>query len=85
MSVKRTAREASIAAVTRTHAARGGRKLLRRQRGDQRVGVAMHEQPIRTVTAEAVRDMEGHVLVGQPADLLLLPLDLHKNQRVIRA
>src|SRR5919109_485587 len=48
----------------------------------QWVGVAMHDAPIRAVAAINLRDSQRPVLVRQAADLPVLPLDHHENDRV---
>ena len=46
---------------------------------DQRVGVAMHQQPVGALPAIDMGDPHRQVLVGRTADLAVLPLDRHQD------
>jgi hypothetical protein len=57
-------------------------RLLQVDGMDERVGVAMHHLPVGPVAAINLGDAQRPVLVGQAADLPVLPLDHHEDDGV---
>ena len=58
------------------------RQVIERDWPDQWIGVAMHQLPAVAGPPEDEGDAQGHVLVGQAADLAVLALDRHQYDEV---
>jgi hypothetical protein len=58
-------------------------RLLQADGMDERIGAAMHEEPVGAVAAIDLGHPQRPVLVGQTADLTVLPLDHYEHDRVV--
>ena len=60
------------------------RYLLQGYAMNQRVGMTMHQPPLRSFTAKDQGHAQRPVLIRQTADLAMLPFDHHQNDDVAR-
>ena len=72
----------SLDAQERRSAAGEHGRLLQVDGLDERIGVAMHHPPVGAVAAINLGDAQRPVLIGQAADLPVLPLDHHQDDGV---